>query len=185
MANNIGLLTTDDLRSPMSEVRSPSSKCRATGERPAVPAPSGSEGGGGGICAMRGRATARLCVVIRGVVPDAVPCLFNGVICDLPFNVVGSPIEDYQHNSTSLLDLSIPGGVLRNHSSSSGRAHTRIPPQQNNVVTTSANHSSSSGCTHTGIKPQVGEVWPCRSGENVEGMGMLSIPGGLSQSGWL
>ena len=40
---------------------------------------------------MRGRATARLCVVIRGVVPDAVPCLFNGVICDLPFNVGGLP----------------------------------------------------------------------------------------------
>ena len=46
---------------------------------------------GGGICAMRGRATERLCVVIRGVVSDAVPCLFNGVICDLPFNVVGLP----------------------------------------------------------------------------------------------
>ena len=43
------------------------------------------------ICAMRGRATGRLCVVIRGVVSDAVPCLFNGVICDLPFNVVGLP----------------------------------------------------------------------------------------------
>ncbi len=27
----------------------------------------------------------------RGVVSDAVPCLFNGVICDLPFNVVGLP----------------------------------------------------------------------------------------------
>ena len=40
---------------------------------------------------MRGRATGRLCVVIRGVVSDAVPCLFNGVICDLPFNVVGLP----------------------------------------------------------------------------------------------
>ena len=38
---------------------------------------------------MRGRATGRLCVVIRGVVSDAVPCLHNGVICDLPFNVVG------------------------------------------------------------------------------------------------
>ena len=40
---------------------------------------------------MRGRATGRLCVVIRGVVSDAVPCLLNGVICDLPFNVVGLP----------------------------------------------------------------------------------------------
>ena len=40
---------------------------------------------------MRGRATGRLCVVIRGVVSDAVLCLFNGVICDLPFNVVGLP----------------------------------------------------------------------------------------------
>ncbi len=47
--------------------------------------------GGGGICAMRGRATGRLCVVIRGVVSDAVLCLHNGVICDLPFNVVGLP----------------------------------------------------------------------------------------------
>ena len=27
----------------------------------------------------------------RGVVSDAVPCLFNGVICDLTFNVVGLP----------------------------------------------------------------------------------------------
>ena len=62
----------------------------STGKMPVVPAPSGSEGGGG-ICAMRGRATGRLCVVIRGVVSDAVPCLFNGVICDLPFNVVGLP----------------------------------------------------------------------------------------------
>ena len=40
---------------------------------------------------MRGRATGRLCVVIRGVVSDAVPCLFNGVFSDLPFNVVGLP----------------------------------------------------------------------------------------------
>ena len=40
---------------------------------------------------MRGRATGRLCVVIRGVVSDAVPCLLTGVICDLPFNVVGLP----------------------------------------------------------------------------------------------
>ena len=40
---------------------------------------------------MRGRATGRLRVVIRGVVSDAVPCLHNGVICDLPFNVVGLP----------------------------------------------------------------------------------------------
>ena len=40
---------------------------------------------------MRGRATGRLCVVIRGVVSDDVPCLLNGVICDLPFNVVGLP----------------------------------------------------------------------------------------------
>ena len=40
---------------------------------------------------MRGRATGRQCVVIRGVVSDAVPCLRNGVICDLPFNVVGLP----------------------------------------------------------------------------------------------
>ena len=48
---------------------------------------------GGGICAMRGRATGRLCVVIRGVVSDAVLCLFNGVICDLPFNVVSLPIK--------------------------------------------------------------------------------------------
>ena len=40
---------------------------------------------------MRGRATGRLCVVIRGVVSDAVPCLFNGVLCDFPFNVVGLP----------------------------------------------------------------------------------------------
>ena len=40
---------------------------------------------------MRGRATGRLCVVIRGVVSDAVSCLFNGVLCDLPFNVVGLP----------------------------------------------------------------------------------------------
>ena len=63
----------------------------STGKMPVVPAPSGSEGGGGGICAMRGRATGRLCVVIRGVVSDAVSCLFNGVICDLPFNVVGLP----------------------------------------------------------------------------------------------
>ena len=61
----------------------------STGEMPAVPAPSGSEGGG--ICAMRGRATGRLCVVIRGVVSDAVPCLLTGVLCDLPFNVVGLP----------------------------------------------------------------------------------------------
>ena len=28
---------------------------------------------------------------VPGVVSDAVPCLFNGVICDLPFNVVGLP----------------------------------------------------------------------------------------------
>ena len=40
---------------------------------------------------MRGRATGRLCVVIRGVVSDAVPCLFNGVFSDLPFTVVGLP----------------------------------------------------------------------------------------------
>ena len=40
---------------------------------------------------MRGRATGRLCVVIRGVVSDAVPCLQTGVICDLPFNVVSLP----------------------------------------------------------------------------------------------
>ena len=40
---------------------------------------------------MRGRATGRLCVVIRGVVSDAVPCLHTGVLCDLPFNVVGLP----------------------------------------------------------------------------------------------
>ena len=40
---------------------------------------------------MRGRATARLRAVIRGVVSDAVLCRFNGVICDLPFNVVGLP----------------------------------------------------------------------------------------------
>ena len=109
MTKDIGLLTTDDLRSPMSEVRCPSAKCRATGKMPVVPAPSGNECvGGGGICALRRRATGRLCVVIRGVVSDAVPCLFNGVICDLPFNVVGSPIEDYKHYSTFLLDLSIP-----------------------------------------------------------------------------
>ena len=74
----------------MSEVRCPSAKCRATGKMPVVPAPSGSDGGGG-TNAMRGRATGRLCVVIRGVVSDAVPCLLNGVICDLPFNVVGLP----------------------------------------------------------------------------------------------
>ena len=30
-------------------------------------------------------------MVIRGVVSDAVPCLHTGVICDLPFNVVGLP----------------------------------------------------------------------------------------------
>ena len=42
---------------------------------------------------MRGRATGRLCVVIRGVVSDAVPCLLTGVLCDLPFNVAGLPIE--------------------------------------------------------------------------------------------
>ena len=42
---------------------------------------------------MRGRATGRLCMVIRGVVSDADPCLFNGVICDLPFNVVSLPIK--------------------------------------------------------------------------------------------
>ena len=40
---------------------------------------------------MRGRATGRLCVVIRGVVSDAVPCLHTGVLCDLPFNVVDLP----------------------------------------------------------------------------------------------
>ena len=40
---------------------------------------------------MRGRATGRLYVVIRGVVSDAVPCLLTGVICNLPFNVVGLP----------------------------------------------------------------------------------------------
>ena len=27
----------------------------------------------------------------RGIVSNAVPCLFNGVICDLPFNIVGLP----------------------------------------------------------------------------------------------
>ena len=60
----------------------------STGKMPAVPAPSGNEGGGG---YLRGRAPGRLCVVIRGVVSDAVPCLLTGVICDLPFNVVGLP----------------------------------------------------------------------------------------------
>ena len=43
---------------------------------------------------MRGRATGRLRVVIRGVVSDAFPCLHTGVICDLPFNVAGLSIED-------------------------------------------------------------------------------------------
>ena len=40
---------------------------------------------------MRGRATARLRAAMRGVVSDAVPCLLTGVICDVPFNVVGLP----------------------------------------------------------------------------------------------
>ena len=40
---------------------------------------------------MRGRATGRLCVVIRGVVSDAVPYLHTGVLCDLPFNVANLP----------------------------------------------------------------------------------------------
>ncbi len=31
----------------------------------------------------------------RGIVPNAVPCLLNGFICDLPFTVVGSPIKVY------------------------------------------------------------------------------------------
>jgi len=30
---------------------------------------------------------------MRGVVPDAVSYLHNGVICDFPFNVVGLPVE--------------------------------------------------------------------------------------------
>ena len=42
---------------------------------------------------MRGRATGRLCVIIRGVVSDAVPCLLTGVLCDLPFNVASLSIE--------------------------------------------------------------------------------------------
>ena len=49
--------------------------------------------GGGGICDMRGRATGRLCVAIRGVVSDAVPCLLNGVMCDLSFKVADLPLE--------------------------------------------------------------------------------------------
>ena len=62
---------------------------------------------------MRGRATGRLCVVIRGVVSDAASRLFNGVICDLPFKTICSPIEDYQHYSTFLLDLStLPRGIF-------------------------------------------------------------------------
>ena len=56
---------------------------------------------GGGTSAMRGRATGRLCVVIRGVVSDAVSCLHNGVICDLSFKVIRSPMEDCWHYSTS------------------------------------------------------------------------------------
>ena len=72
---------------------------------------------------MRGRATGRLCVVIRGVVSDAVPCLFNGVICDLPFNVVGLPKKMggiIAH--PSMICQSPPRGVF------CGRAHLRNSP---------------------------------------------------------
>ena len=53
--------------------------------------PRGRQAVRGGVFALRGRATGRLCVVIRGVVSDAASRLNNGVICDLPFNVVGLP----------------------------------------------------------------------------------------------
>ena len=72
---------------------------------------------------MRGRATGRLCMVIRGVVSDAVPCLFNGVICDLPFNVVGLPKKMggiIAH--PSMICQSPRGGVF------CGRAHLRNSP---------------------------------------------------------
>ena len=62
---------------------------------------------------MRGRATGRLCVVIRGVVSDAVSCLFNGVICDLPFNVVGPPKKTGGMIAHPSAIRQSPGGVLQ------------------------------------------------------------------------
>ncbi len=59
----------------------------------------------------------------RGVVSDAVPCLFNGVICDLPFNVVGLPMKDGRYDSSSFYDLSIHRRLI-----SCGRVHLRIVP---------------------------------------------------------
>ena len=44
----------------------------------------------------------------HGVVSDAVPCLFNGVICDLPFKAVGLPMEVWLYVSTPSHVPSIP-----------------------------------------------------------------------------
>ena len=107
MTKDIGLLTTDDLRSPMSEVRCPSAKCRATGEKTAVPAPSGSEGGGGYLRHARTRHGAS----VRGYTRRRFRCR------SLPprwrlmrFTVQRrwSPKEDGRYDSTSFYDLSIP-----------------------------------------------------------------------------
>ena len=42
---------------------------------------------------MRGRAPGRLCAATRGVVSDVASRLINGVIRDLPFNVIGPLME--------------------------------------------------------------------------------------------
>ena len=63
---------------------------------------------------------------MRGVVSDAVPCLFNGVICDLPFNVVGLPKKmGSMYDSTSPDDLSIPHRLL-GHKAENGLAQSAV-----------------------------------------------------------
>ena len=107
MAKDIGLLTTDDLRSPMSEVRCPSAKCRATGKMPAVPVPSGHEGGGGYLRHARTRHGAS----VRGYTRRRFRCRFMPLQWrHLRFTVQRrwSPKEDGRYYSTSFYDLSIP-----------------------------------------------------------------------------
>ena len=96
----------------MSEVRCPSAKCRATGKMPAIPAPSGSEGGG-----YLRHARTRHGASVRGYTRRRFRCRSMPLQWrHLRFTIQRrwSPKKDRWHDSTSLDDLSIPPrGVQR------------------------------------------------------------------------
>ena len=102
--------TSDNGRFAKSAVRSPKSfrEMSCNGRYARCISTSGNEGGGGGICAARGRSTARLRARIRGIEIDVASSPLHAV--NLLFKVLCLCMKVGRYYSKYLLDLSIPNG---------------------------------------------------------------------------